>query len=370
MANENMLVIAVDGLRASALGAYGNTTSPTPALDQFAAESLLFDWCFADAVELPKIYRALWGGERSMLKLLMDRGYALTLVTDEPNVAQLAEATSFSDCVNVPEVEPRRAESLADTALARVFAAAIEQVEAIQSELRLVWLHARGMYGPWDAPLELQEQLLYREEGDPPPEDELQPPDFVLTAESDPDAAFRASCAYAAQIMALDACVAGLCDAIETAGSENWLVALCGVRGFSLGEHGHVGGADGRLYAEQLHVPLLLRFPDGRLRLSRHGALASLADLPAILLAAAGGNFTIDAKDFLVAHGPGRACAIRTSEWGLVCGENTDDSKASTVNGRQLFVRPDDRWEANDVASLCPDVVAELLARLCDSTAS
>jgi len=30
----------------------------------------------------------------------------------------------------------------------------------------------------------------------------------------------------------------------------------------------------------------------------------------------------------------------------------------------QLFVRPDDRWEANDVAGLCPDVVESLLARI------
>ena len=44
MHGDNILVIAVDGLRAAALGAYGNTTFPTPALDQFAADSIVFDW--------------------------------------------------------------------------------------------------------------------------------------------------------------------------------------------------------------------------------------------------------------------------------------------------------------------------------------
>ena len=48
----NILVVVVDGLRASALGAYGNTTFSTPSLDQFAAESLLFDWCYAGSPEL------------------------------------------------------------------------------------------------------------------------------------------------------------------------------------------------------------------------------------------------------------------------------------------------------------------------------
>ena len=56
----NVLVIVVDGLRASALGAYGNTSYPTPSLDRFAAESLLLDWCFAPSPDLPDIYRALW----------------------------------------------------------------------------------------------------------------------------------------------------------------------------------------------------------------------------------------------------------------------------------------------------------------------
>jgi hypothetical protein len=31
-----------------------------------------------------------------------------------------------------------------------------------------------------------------------------------------------------------------------------------------------------------------------------------------------------------------------------------------TAAASELYVRPDDRWEANDVAKLCPDVVEEL----------
>ncbi|MGD9637390.1 MAG: sulfatase-like hydrolase/transferase [Pirellulales bacterium] len=367
MAQENILVIAVDGLRASALGAYGNTTYPTPALDQFAAQSLLADWCFVDAVELPQIYRQLWGGEPSLLKSLADRGYGLTLVTDDARVAELAEARAFNDCVKVAEAEPCRAEDIGDTALARVFAGAIEQVEAVQSELRLVWIHTQGMHGPWDAPLDLQEELLNREEGDPPPADDLAPPDSMLSEKSDPDTAFRAACAYAAQSMTLDACVAGVCDAIDAVGRENWIVVLCGLRGFPLGEHGRIGGVDGRLYAEQLHVPLVVRFADGRLRLSRIGDLVSLADLPRMLLAADDGELFVRGRESLVAGGTGGEGAIRTPGWSLVFGAKCDDSSDGVSDRYQLFVRPDDRWEANDVAALCPDVVEELLARLAAS---
>ena len=60
MPERSILVVAVDGLRAAALGAYGNTAFGTPALDQLAAESFLFDSCLAPAAELAPIYRALW----------------------------------------------------------------------------------------------------------------------------------------------------------------------------------------------------------------------------------------------------------------------------------------------------------------------
>src|SRR5262245_54380310 len=43
-----VVVIAVDGLPAWALGAYGNDWIPTPNLDEFAAHSIVFDQHFAD----------------------------------------------------------------------------------------------------------------------------------------------------------------------------------------------------------------------------------------------------------------------------------------------------------------------------------
>jgi hypothetical protein len=45
----------------------------------------------------------------------------------------------------------------------------------------------------------------------------------------------------------------------------------------------------------------------------------------------------------------------------------TADASSPSV---EVFVRPDDRWEANDVAKLCPDVVEMLLRQLDESTQS
>jgi hypothetical protein len=55
--------------------------------------------------------------------------------------------------------------------------------------------------------------------------------------------------------------------------------------------------------------------------------------------------------------------SIRTAEWCLrqdvPFGGNVTESSAEHTSG-ELFVRPDDRWEANDVAKLCPDAVESL----------
>ncbi|MEX0585872.1 MAG: sulfatase-like hydrolase/transferase [Pirellulales bacterium] len=396
MAERSILVVAVDGLRAAALGAYGNTAFGTPALDQLAAESFLFDSCLAPAAELPPIYRALWeskhslrmddavtgtGGESgtpvSLPTLLGERGYETTLVTDAAEVAVL-RAASFAECVQLSGDAGTRAEDVSETALARLVTDACDVVASPNGAPQLVWVHARGMYGPWDAPLEMQESLL--DEGDPPPVEDVAPPNLAIEAADGPDTAFRYGVAYAAQVMVLDACWEALRDAVASNGGE-WLVVLMGVRGFPLGEHQRVGGVDGRLFADQLHVPWLMRYPDGTGRLGRCGRLVSPLDLLPTLaewtdsasgteLARCDGRSVLplvrSAKSswrdsLLSSNGATGELAIRTPDWSLRFADGADSG--------ELFVRPDDRWEANDVAGLCPDVVEELITTAKDAAA-
>jgi arylsulfatase A-like enzyme len=242
------------------------------------------------------------------------------------------------------------------------------------------------MYGPWDGPLELQESLL--DEEDPPPMEDVASPELDLTQLEDPDLAFRCSCAYAAQIMVLDTCWAALMDTVAAASQASpWLVVLIGVRGFPLGEHQRIGGVDQRLYSEQLHIPWIVRFPDRRGALVRSHALTSHVDLlPTILdfidkvsgAEAAGidGMSVLPLvaaesaawRDWLMATSHAGNNAIRTANWclrqGAVTSPLTAPVRASDTDiespSCELFVRPDDRWEANDVAKLCPEVVEQL----------
>ncbi len=418
MPRSNILVVVIDGLRASALGAYGNTTYPTSALDRLAAQSLVFDACYAPAVELADVYSALWQARYSIGKKttptlpaedrdrcanlprrLGESGYQTTLVTDDRQLLEFEGGRDFDDCVQVAcHNKNALATDLSATSLAQLFAAAGEVIERSSAKSRaketleydrpdLLWLHARGLFGPWDAPLNLQESQL--DSDDPSPILSATPSDFRVGYDDDPDIVFRHGVAYAAQIMVLDECWQNLSHILPPRGAaDEWLVLLLGGRGYCLGEHQQIGGIDPCLPVEQLHVPWLIQFPDRRGRLARSSALVSHIDVMPTLLDWIGNGRSIVPdlasasvlplaeptgtgwRPALLSAGKNGAYSIRNSLWTLrgiyASGPSHDaGSEKPFVNqatSPQLFVRPDDRWEANDVAKLCPEVVEELQA--------
>jgi arylsulfatase A-like enzyme len=388
--HPNVLVIAVDGLRASALGAYGNTTFPTPALDRLAAESLLVEWCYAPSPDVHDVYGTLWNSRhpgkgantQSLARMFGQAGYTTKFVTDDASLAALAAAADFNEITQVEgehSLRTLKQPDAAETEMARTFLAGMDRLSTSAGDQpRLLWLHTRGMYGAWDAPVELQLSLL--DEEDVAPITSANPPDFVVGDKDDPDLAFRYACAYAAQVMLLDECVGNVLETLASAEGA-WIVSLVGIRGFPLGEHGRIGGTDARMYGEQLHVPWSVRLPDQRGRLARVGALASHGDLLPTLAETTGSAGGIDPRS-IGGHSVARfatsgraslrhniisasasARSIRTASWCLredVAGGGRDHASNGVATVSELFVRPDDRWEANDVAKLCPDVVEEL----------
>jgi arylsulfatase A-like enzyme len=396
MPRSNILVFVVDGLRASALGAYGNTTFPTPGLDRFASESLLLDSCYAPSAELTDIYRALWQSLHparpasvacpSLAAILGEAEYESTIVTDDPQVVALPDTAQFHQCVQVA-ARPLNSESnvrandSSQTELARFVAELGEVVAQPKSQAQFVWAHARGMHGLWDAPLDLQLSLL--DDDDPPPIESPLPPDLVLRTADDSEQSFRYSCAYGAQVMVLDECWQGLMDIVDSrSGDEPWLVMLLGARGFPLGEHRRIGGTDEHLHGDQLHVPWVVRLPDGRGRLARSSALTSSLDVAPTLLDWIGHDSLARAcvcdglsalrlissaeaswRDQLLSASRDDCFALRTPNWCFRSGTRSAEEPAEP----ELYVRPDDRWEANDVAKLCSDVVEELQAAASES---
>jgi arylsulfatase A-like enzyme len=138
-----------------------------------------------------------------------------------------------------------------------------------------------------------------------------------------------------------------------------------------MGEHLRLGPCDEALHGELVHVPLVLRFPDGTAagRLgaaARSQALVEPADLWATFLdrwrIAAPPSPTgvsllplvreepVATRDRLVVAGPGQERAIRTPAWYLRKAEPPE-----------LYAKPDDLWDVNNVAVRCQEVVDCLL---------
>lgn len=380
-------MIAVDGLRASAIGAYGNAWYETPALDAFASESHVVDWMWCDSPSNEAFYRAaLYGRPHSsesalvvsspvatpsLAALLGQAGILASLTTDD---AAVAEASDFPEVCQVETQASRSAASIEETTLSQLFAVAAEQLQA--SKPGLFWLHARGFHGPWDAPMAMRAALL--DEEDPPPTEFVAPPSLAPIAEQDEALAYRA--AYAAQAMVLDDCVAGLLAALaESPRDGDTLVVVVGTRGFALGEHGVVGVDSRNLYSELLHVPCLLRLPQTEAPPARSSSLAMPIDLFATLLNWFGVALPADfrpvvdlltceygsappiGRQWIAAHGVDGELAVRTAAWML---RRAPASRDGGPPGVELYAKPDDRWEANEISDRCPDVAERLLAAI------
>jgi len=370
----NAICLVIDRLHAGFLGAYGNSWISTPAFDRLACESFVFDQALIDSPNLAPLYRGYWQGchamgpaeaaERrpSLAEALDDAGAHTALLTDERLVAEHAAAVDFDELIELdPPWEPQPAGDLESTHLAKCFAEAVSWLGRAEGPF-LLWCHFGGLGTAWDAPAEFRGR--YWEEGDPEPPEGAEVPDRLLAEDYDPDELLAAVQAYAGQVTLLDTCLGALDeDLAETGLKPQTLLVVTSPRGLPLGEHRRLGHADGALYGELVQVPLLIRMPGGLGAAARSQSLVGPADLWATLLDVWG---TVDppasptgqslvplvreqgglARDRVCLVGERGQRAIRTPAWYL--------RKAAEA---ELFAKPDDRWEVNDVADRCMEVV-------------
>ncbi|MFM2094504.1 MAG: hypothetical protein RIS70_1628 [Planctomycetota bacterium] len=407
--NRSAVVLVFDRLGASFLGPYGNTWLETSGWNRLASESMLWEQCLSDSAELPSIYRSFWYGQHavagdsipawpSLIERLNQAGVHTVLLTDDPVVARHPGAKSFEECVELTDADNTEpCEHPADCAISQ-FLARLLSIQEELPEPYLIWAHSRGMAGPWDAPLESRD--AFRDEEDPPAYEGVEPPRLRLPAGYDPDQVFPWVQAYAAQVQLLD--VALQCYLDDPRRLETTALAVTSARGFPLGEHRMVGEVESsedssacgisphetgnaqplgttsidskstdrlhpRLYQETLHVPLVWRDPNGNHAGWRRQDFVQHPDLPASLLAWFqlepdprwwGRSFLVERSAEIAASVLGRAGsrerALRTPAWFLREDRSSEESRA------ELYVKPDDRYEINDIASRCPDIV-ELL---------
>lgn len=372
---RSAVVLVIDHLGANRLGPYGNTCYETHHFNRLAAQSILFDQAMTESTDLKSAYRGLWNshGENGnqLIEQIGKSGIRTSLFTDEPILEQWNLSDAFDRVIPIPsEPAAKIAATVGETELARFFAQATDLINEWEPG-HCCWLHSRGLGGAWDAPYDLRERLA--DSDDPVPPDFHQPPQCLFNSETDdPDELLGYQQVSAAQVVLIDEFLGVFLDALETNPAwQSTLLCVLSTRGFPLGEHGLVGSAaDGliaNLYNESVHVPMMVCLPGQTIRVDsmgiRNGSLVQPGWVSPLLTdwfansshafdqrwESTSRSFPDQRNEFVVS-GTHRQQAIQTHAWKLI----------RTESSVELYVKPDDLWEVNDVSRRCPQIVEQL----------
>jgi arylsulfatase A-like enzyme len=398
-----VVVLVVNGLHCGPIGAYGNDWVGTPAFDRLAAEGIVFDQHLAD-VPSGAGARQSWRTGRyhlptqaaapspDLLGTLRQAGIATALVCEDTPPAAFAEGW---DAVNIVAPNPD------DPALEAVLEAVGEALDALEDvDNWLLWVELNTLVPPWRFPDEFfeaassdeaeakdEEEDEDDEEEDEDDEDEddeddedegdeevedagseepllpfTDPQPGPLGDDPDDVTFLRLQETYAAAVRYVDA---GLEQILESLDDDVTLFVTsdCGT---VLGEHGVVGVLRPRLHEELLHLPLLMHVPGSEAAGRRVAALTQSLDLLPTLLDLFGvaippevhgrslvplmqGDET-PVRDYACSGlqiGLAIELALRTPDWAFLLPLQGEVEDAALP--QQLYARPEDRWEVNDV---------------------
>jgi arylsulfatase A-like enzyme len=387
------IVVIARGLQLGALGCYGNQWIETPVLDGLAAEGVVFDQHFADAAD-PAGARRAWRSGRYHLP----NSTPAAEIADAPDLLAALRAQGIHTCLIVDDSRPSADDfALGWDAAERVAAsdemtpleatleaagAALERLE--QRDNWLLWIDLGALLPPWDVPEEFQTPYFSEEAEDEDEEEEesesLTPltdvPAGPIDAEDD-TLYLSLQASYAAAVSYLDAGIGPLLQALNGLdGGDEVLLMFTSDVGPSLGEHGVVGPVRAWPHDEIIHLPLLVRLPGGAEAGRRVGALTQAVDLAAtladwfqaplpdthghsLLLLARGAMETI--RPYACAGlqvGEAIEYTMRTPEWAFLLSVRADADNA--VRSPRLYVKPEDRWEVNDVCQHHLDLAEQL----------
>lgn len=342
------LVIVVDAWHLGFTGCYGNDWIDTPFLDNLAVESAVFDRHYADMLD-PLNLPASWWNElphlsaeaTSLPALLKSAGITAGLVSHRVSHA--------------PWDHHQTRDGIED------WRSMLDQVA--ERDRWCLWLEHAGLMPPWDVPMAQQSRYLDSEDTLPfvteLPSTQLEHSNQIRHVHS----------CYAAAVSHFDEQLGAFLDTVADRGLlDDCLLMVTSDLGLGLGEHGVFGRAGVEIHEEVCHLPLILRIPGGQG--SRVSHLTQPCDLmPTVLewfgMASIDGTGRsllpllrdgVDAWRDAVVSVSATGSSVRTEEWALLRSLDQAESK--------LFVRPDDRWEMNDVRGHHHETFEELESML------
>lgn len=283
-----------------------------------------------------------------------------------------------------------------NTPVARTVTAAINWLEheGRQPGKFCLWLDLFAPHGPWDLPESYRDMYaaidpdefetgdegdLLEEEGEEETLDEIpvliDVPSGAVGDVIDELELLRLRRTYAGAVSLLDTWLGKLFDALKQQGRlDDTLIIFTSDQGEPLGEHGYVRRFRPWLYEELIHTPLIIRMPGAKFGGGRHHAIVQTVDvLPTILSAlglpdeeSAHGHDLLPLirgeqtkiRDYACMGMDVEEFALRTHGWHLILPIEVDPD--DPPRGPELYRKPEDRWDQNNIASENPDV-AEVL---------
>lgn len=415
------VIVSFDRLPLSFLGCYGNSQVETPHFDRLAAQSVVYDQHFAENIDSTAVSHTWATGCFHFLRsseqqqTLPDIGDWLSQTgVASTQICERNSLTRIPQCRRAIEIEGRDglAVSPDETPVAQVVSRAAAELRTWSSDDasdRLLWLHACGVPFPWIPPRyfarraiagaalwddeEDEEPLDEHAEARPPAEAALyELPDetfdeiiyTLLEAVTDEELATElaseewqiARAVLAGYVELIDESLGRLLDVIEeTIDPRELLLVVTAAQGVAAGERAMMSLPEIALSEAKTHTPLLVRFPSGTVGIRREDLVQTVDLVPTLLewfqldshVQNCEGRSLLPTTDSSspresICLGDGSTHhAIRTPDRLLIlplaAGTTTDDRP-------QLFVKPDDVWNVNEVAGQSPDEVDSLTAEL------
>jgi len=298
----SILLISIDTLRADHVGLYGYARDTTPFLDRFARQALVFEHAFSSAPwTLPAHMTMLTGlfpAQHGVVAEDLALAPGIPLLAERLRTAGYQTLGLYYPCWIGPRhgfergFDVFREHRTVEEARAHV---AEELARRDPTKPTFLFLH---LFDVHDGPLPTGEHLIYA--SPPPYEDFFMPgaaaklphvaPEVLWESTNGLDEEQRAALValYDGGIRHVDANLELLFDALEKDGFlAHTLVVVTADHGESLGQRGRLDG-HGELAQEGLHVPLLVRAPDGARAGTRVATPVHLGDIVPTLLEAAG----------------------------------------------------------------------------------
>lgn len=400
--HPNIVLLAVDSLRADHMSCYGYSRNTTPHLDRFASQGTLFEHNISAHIPTTSAYGSMLTGQDvfttqvvalrhkgplreevpTLAELLKEAGYTTTCVgfSGNPSARGFDKYLNFAGWGSWNEGRSPKAENLN--------AVTIPELEELVKGEAPFFLFLRHMdpHAPYLPPAPYERMFYHGNESDP------------NNRSMDPVMSFKPFCDFFASWMPpgisdkdyviaqydgaiayMDACIQTIFTALEAHGIyDETIVILNGDHGETLYDHecwfDHHG-----IYDTTIHVPLIIRYPGRVPAGQRVFGYTQHKDLVPTILELAGietersfdGNSVLplisgeevshESEIYITECTWMRKHGWRTPEWKLIVALEPDFHFKPEIELYNLIQDPD---ENNNLAESEPEVVALLKARM------